>query len=145
MKAGHKFLVGAGIIVASVVLLITQGVRETGVYFLTPTELGAAKPAAYATACRWMGTDPSQAVNVGDMLESDVNAAAVAGLTGIWLDRGIDFVTGGPSPTADGTAHRTPHRPPRPPVTRDRLTDLSRPSGAGRSVPRWRSGGLRSG
>ena len=41
MKAGHKFLVGAGIIVASVVLLITQGVRETGVYFLTPSELAA--------------------------------------------------------------------------------------------------------
>jgi cytochrome c-type biogenesis protein CcmE len=41
MKAGHKFLIGASIIVASVVLLITQGVRETGVYFLTPTELAA--------------------------------------------------------------------------------------------------------
>lgn len=41
MKAGHKFLLGAGIIVASVVLLITQGVRETGVYFLTPSELAA--------------------------------------------------------------------------------------------------------
>ena len=41
MKAGHKFLVGAGIIVASVVLLIAQGVRETGVYFLTPSELAA--------------------------------------------------------------------------------------------------------
>ncbi|MFF1836659.1 HAD family hydrolase [Streptomyces sp. NPDC058231] len=68
---------------------------------LTPTELGAAKPIAYAAACRQMRTDPAQAVNVGDMLESDVNAAALAGLTGIWLDRGIDFVTGGPSPTAD--------------------------------------------
>jgi len=55
---------------------------------LTPTELGAAKPVAYATACRRMRTDPAQAVNVGDMLESDVNAAALAGLTGIWLDRG---------------------------------------------------------
>ena len=41
MKAGHKFLVGAGIIVASVVLLIAQGVKETGVYFLTPSELAA--------------------------------------------------------------------------------------------------------
>ncbi|MFF2811344.1 HAD hydrolase-like protein [Streptomyces sp. NPDC058000] len=56
---------------------------------------------AYSTACRRMRTDPAQAVNLGDMLESDVNAAALAGLTGIWLDRGIDFVTGGPSPTAD--------------------------------------------
>jgi cytochrome c-type biogenesis protein CcmE len=41
MKAGHKFLVGAGLIVASVVLLIAQGVKETGVYFLTPSELAA--------------------------------------------------------------------------------------------------------
>jgi cytochrome c-type biogenesis protein CcmE len=41
MKAGHKFLVGAGIIVTSVVLLIAQGVKETGVYFLTPSELAA--------------------------------------------------------------------------------------------------------
>ncbi|WP_159007415.1 hypothetical protein [Streptomyces sp. NRRL S-813] len=40
------------------------------------------------------------------MLQSDVNAAALAGLTGIWLDRGIDFVTGGPSPTADETVPR---------------------------------------
>ncbi|WP_181762970.1 HAD family hydrolase [Rhodococcus spelaei] len=80
---------------------------------LTPTELGAAKPAAYAGACRRMRTDPARAVNVGDMLESDVTAAAVAGLTGIWLDRGIDFVTGGPSPTADETVLRI-----------ERLTDL---------------------
>ncbi|WP_441247209.1 HAD family hydrolase [Kitasatospora sp. McL0602] len=80
---------------------------------LTPTELGAAKPAAYAAACRWMRTDPAQAVNVGDMLESDVNAAARAGLTGVWLDRGIDFVTGGPSPTADESVLRI-----------ERLTDL---------------------
>ena len=41
MKAGHKFRLGAGVIVASVALLIAQGVKETGVYFLTPTELAA--------------------------------------------------------------------------------------------------------
>ncbi len=80
---------------------------------LTPTELGAAKPAAYAAACQRMRTDPAQAINVGDMLESDVNAAVLAGLTGIWLDRGIDFITGGPPPTADETVLRI-----------ERLTDL---------------------
>ncbi|WP_406110482.1 HAD family hydrolase [Kitasatospora purpeofusca] len=80
---------------------------------LTPTELGTAKPAAYAAACRLMGTDPARAVNVGDMLESDVHAADRAGLTGIWLDRGIDFVTGGPSPTPVETVVRI-----------ERLTDL---------------------
>jgi putative hydrolase of the HAD superfamily len=47
------------------------------------------------------------------MLSSGVEAAAFAGLTGIWLDRGIDFVTGGPSPTADETVPRV-----------ERLTDL---------------------
>ena len=41
MTAGHRFLIGAGIIVAAVALLIMQGVKETGVYFLTPTELAA--------------------------------------------------------------------------------------------------------
>src|SRR3954451_15285705 len=54
MKAGHKFLLGAAIIVSSVGFLITEGVKETGVYFLTPAEL-AAKTAA----------DPSFVENVG--------------------------------------------------------------------------------
>ncbi len=45
MKAGQKFLVGATAIVASVALLIYGGVKETGVYSLTPSEL-AAKTAA---------------------------------------------------------------------------------------------------
>ena len=39
MKAGTKFLIGAVLIVGSVGFLIAQGVKETGVYFLTPTEL----------------------------------------------------------------------------------------------------------
>ena len=44
MKAGHKFLLGAALIVGSVAFLITEGVRETGVYFLTPTELAQRIP-----------------------------------------------------------------------------------------------------
>ena len=39
MKAGTKFIIGALIIVAGVGALIATGVSETGVYFLTPTEL----------------------------------------------------------------------------------------------------------
>jgi cytochrome c-type biogenesis protein CcmE len=39
MSPRSKFLLGAGIIVASVAFLIASGVKETGVYFLTPTEL----------------------------------------------------------------------------------------------------------
>ena len=41
MKAGHKFLLGAAVIVASVGFMITEGVKQTGVYFLTPAELSA--------------------------------------------------------------------------------------------------------
>jgi cytochrome c-type biogenesis protein CcmE len=41
MKPGTKFLIGAAVIVASVGFLIQRGVKETGVYFLTPTELAA--------------------------------------------------------------------------------------------------------
>ena len=48
MKAGTKFMVGAAVIVAAVGFLIAEGVKETGVYFLTPTEL-AAKTAADPT------------------------------------------------------------------------------------------------
>jgi cytochrome c-type biogenesis protein CcmE len=54
MKPGHKFLLGASIIVAAVNTLIATGVKETGVYFLTPSEL-AAKAAG----------DPTFAENVG--------------------------------------------------------------------------------
>jgi cytochrome c-type biogenesis protein CcmE len=54
VKPGRKFLLGAGLIVASVGFLIAEGVKETGVYFLTPTEL-AAKTAA----------DPTFVENVG--------------------------------------------------------------------------------
>jgi cytochrome c-type biogenesis protein CcmE len=39
MKAGTKFLLGAVVIVASVSVLMVEGVKETGTYFLTPTEL----------------------------------------------------------------------------------------------------------
>lgn len=41
MAPRTKFVVGASIIVASVVFLIASGVRQTGVYFLTPSELAA--------------------------------------------------------------------------------------------------------
>ena len=54
MKAGQKFILGAGLIVASVGFLIAEGVKETGVYFLTPAEL-ASKTAA----------DPTFVENVG--------------------------------------------------------------------------------
>jgi cytochrome c-type biogenesis protein CcmE len=48
MKAGHKFLLGAAVVVSSVGFMITEGVKQTGVYFLTPAELSA-KTAADTT------------------------------------------------------------------------------------------------
>jgi cytochrome c-type biogenesis protein CcmE len=39
MKAGTRFALGATVIVAAIGVLIFQGVRQTGVYFLSPTEL----------------------------------------------------------------------------------------------------------
>jgi cytochrome c-type biogenesis protein CcmE len=41
VRPRNKFLLGAAIIVGSVTLLIIEGVKQTGVYFLTPTELAA--------------------------------------------------------------------------------------------------------
>jgi cytochrome c-type biogenesis protein CcmE len=54
MNAGRKFVLGAAAIVSSVAVLIAEGVKETGVYFLTPAELSA-KTAA----------DPTFVENVG--------------------------------------------------------------------------------
>jgi cytochrome c-type biogenesis protein CcmE len=54
VKPGNKFLLGAAIIVAAVTALIATGVKETGVYFLTPTELAAKAE-----------RDPTFAENVG--------------------------------------------------------------------------------
>ena len=66
MKAGHKFILGAGLIVASVGFLIAEGVRETGVYFLTPAEL-ASKTA----------TDPTFVENVGFKVGANVVPGSV--------------------------------------------------------------------
>jgi len=50
MKAGMKFALGAVLIVGSVGYLMASGIKETGQYFLTPTELSqklAADPTFY--------------------------------------------------------------------------------------------------
>jgi 2-haloalkanoic acid dehalogenase type II len=65
---------------------------------LTPTDLGSAKPdpAAFAAACRRLDVVPARALSVGDWLTGDVIAAARAGLSAVWLDRGIDPMSGRP-------------------------------------------------
>jgi len=55
MKAGHKFLLGAGIIVGSVALLMAQGVKQFGQYSLKPTELAqrvSRDPSLYETGLK---------------------------------------------------------------------------------------------
>ena len=39
MKPGTKFAIGAVVIVASVSLMIAEGIKTTGTYFFTPTQL----------------------------------------------------------------------------------------------------------
>jgi cytochrome c-type biogenesis protein CcmE len=41
MRARYKFILGAVLVLGSVGFLMTQGIKETGVYFLTPSELAA--------------------------------------------------------------------------------------------------------
>ena len=41
MKARTKFLIGGGMILATVGYLMASGIKETGVYYLTPSELAA--------------------------------------------------------------------------------------------------------
>jgi cytochrome c-type biogenesis protein CcmE len=66
MQAGRKFIVGAALIVGSVGFLIAEGVKQTGVYFLTPAEL-AAKTAS----------DPTFVENVGFKLGAKVVPGSV--------------------------------------------------------------------
>ena len=50
MKPGTKFALGAMLIVGSVSLMIVEGIKQTGTYFLTPTQLlerSSADPSFY--------------------------------------------------------------------------------------------------
>jgi len=48
---------------------------------------GKPDPRVFLEACRLLGTDPARTAYVGDELDIDAQAAAGAGLVGIWLDR----------------------------------------------------------
>lgn len=55
MKAGHKFLLGATVIVSSVALLMAQGVKQFGQYSLKPSELAqrvSRDPSLYETGLK---------------------------------------------------------------------------------------------
>jgi putative hydrolase of the HAD superfamily len=53
--------------------------------------VGVPKPDAriFHRACELFGVEPQSAVYVGDRLRTDARGAVDAGLTGIWLDRGV--------------------------------------------------------
>ncbi len=59
-------------------------------HVVASAELGVAKPdrRIFTHACGLFGVEPSEAVYVGDRLETDAIGAASAGLTGVWLLRG---------------------------------------------------------
>ena len=65
---------------------------------LTSADLGVAKPdpAVFAAVCRHLDVNPRHVLSVGDWPEGDVIAATRAGLSAVWLDRGVDPVTGMP-------------------------------------------------
>lgn len=46
-------------------------------------------PRIFLHACELFGVQPQNAVYVGDRLQTDARGAVDAGLTGVWLDRGI--------------------------------------------------------
>jgi putative hydrolase of the HAD superfamily len=69
--------------------LAAIGLRERFRAVVTSGEEGVAKPEAqiFALACERLGVEQQQTVHVGDRLDVDAEAAAAAGLHGIWLDR----------------------------------------------------------
>jgi putative hydrolase of the HAD superfamily len=67
-------------------------------------ELGVPKPDAHIFhhACALFGAEPRNAVYVGDRLQTDARGAHDAGLTGVWIDRGV--VTPEPDELAEARA-----------------------------------------
>jgi putative hydrolase of the HAD superfamily len=65
------------------------GLADRFLHVVASGAVGYAKPDAriFADACALFGVAPSEAVYVGDRLQTDALGAAAAGLTGVWLDR----------------------------------------------------------
>jgi len=69
--------------------LAAIGLEDRFAVVVASGEVGVAKPdpAIFALACERLGVQPAHAAHVGDRLDLDAQAAAAAGLLGIWLDR----------------------------------------------------------
>jgi putative hydrolase of the HAD superfamily len=66
------------------------GIEQRFAHVITSGELGVAKPdpRIFRAAADAFGAAPEDCAYVGDRLRTDAIGAALAGLTGVWLDRG---------------------------------------------------------
>ena len=69
--------------------LVQSGIIDRFEHVLISEEIGCAKPDStiFRRACALFGTAPSESIYIGDRYETDAQAARMAGLRGIWLDR----------------------------------------------------------
>lgn len=80
------------------------GLSQRMDHVIASGEVGVPKPDAriFRHACDLFGADPSTAVYIGDRLQTDARGAVDAGLTGVWVDRGV--VVPEPEDLADALA-----------------------------------------
>src|SRR6266566_1639828 len=123
MNAGAKFAIGAVLIVGSVGYLMASGVKQTGQYFLTPTELTqkiAVDPSFYDVGMK-VGARVALRSGSESLDDAARQPGAVARLAGGHLGR-----PGGVRGRAQGSSRPRPQRPPR------RLRDVRRTARRGR-------------
>jgi putative hydrolase of the HAD superfamily len=89
--------------------LAAIGVGERFRVVVASGEEGVAKPDAeiFGRACERLGVEREQTAHVGDRLDLDAEAAAAAGLRGIWLDR-LGNASGPPHVERISTLHELP-------------------------------------
>jgi putative hydrolase of the HAD superfamily len=89
--------------------LAAIGLGERFEVVVASGEAGVAKPAAeiFALACERLQVQPRHAAHVGDRLDLDAQAAAAAGLRGVWLDR-VGEEPGPPEVARICTLHELP-------------------------------------
>ncbi|HEV7622970.1 MAG TPA: HAD family hydrolase, partial [Amnibacterium sp.] len=89
---GVRFgLITNGDLVFQTAKLDALGIGHRFAHVVTSGELGVAKPdpRIFRIAAERFDASPEQCVYVGDRLRTDAIGATVAGMTGVWLDRGV--------------------------------------------------------
>ncbi len=76
------------------------GLRHYFTAVFTAGEVGAAKPdaRAFAAVCARLALRPGEVAHAGDHPEKDVAAARAAGMTAVWVDRGLHAWPAGLAP-----------------------------------------------